>query len=152
MESTAGPHSGGDPGRARAGRELPRIVSRVATRTLQCVLEAWYEELHAGDTVALIGVVLDGSDLTTDELRGFVQALPASLLQRIVDFPTPEASGLQALLAIEHQRRKKEAPDYTLSRDVADGKLIVSFRQLGETIEFKLDETFEGAPHPGVIP
>ena len=124
-----------------------RLVSKVATAAVQIFLEAWYDELRQGDTVSLIGVVLEGRDLTLEELKGFVQALPRSLLQRICDFPGPRASGLQALLAIENERRKNNGPDYLLSRDPADGKLIVTFyptAALGRAVTFKLDETFEG--------
>ncbi len=130
-----------------------RLVSKVATAAVQVFLEAWYEELRGGDTVSLIGVVLDGRDLTVEELKAFVAALPASLLQRICDFPGPWAAGLQALLAIEHERRKGNAPDYLLSRDPVDGKLVVTFYPAaahGQAITFKLDETFEGIPNPGV--
>lgn len=131
-----------------------RLVSKVATATVQVFLEAWYDELRQGDTVSLIGVVMEGRDLSVEELKGFVSALPASLLQRICDFPTPRASGLQALLAIEHERRKGNAPDYLLSRDPLDGKLVVTFYPppaAGRAITFKLDETFEGVTDPGVI-
>lgn len=131
----------------------PKIVTHVATTTLRLFLEAWYDELHEGDAVSLIGVVLSGSDLTDHELKGFVQALPASLLERICATPSPEASGLQALIAIENHRRKGQVADYTFSRDPVDGKLKVTFRPagvLGGTIDFKLEETFEGAPEPGV--
>jgi hypothetical protein len=131
----------------------PAVVSKVATEAIQCFLEAWYEELRGGDTVSLIGVVMEGADLDVTELKGFVAALPESLLQRICDFPTPVASGLQALLAIEHSRRKKLAPDYLLSRDLLDGKLIVTFyppQAQGEAVTFKLDETFEGVVEIGV--
>lgn len=129
-------------------------VAKVATASVQCFLEAWYEELRQGDTVSLIGVVLDGKDLTVEELKGFVAALPASLLQRICDFPTPHASGVQALLAVEHLRRQKLAPDYLLRRDPFDDKLMVTFyppQARGEAVTFKLDETFEGVTDPGVI-
>ncbi len=133
----------------------PVVVSRVATTSIRCFLEAWYDELHqGGDTVSLIGVVLAGKDMTVDELKGFVQALPATLIERICLFPSPKASGLQALLAMENHRRKGEIPDYALSRDPTDGTLVVSFRPagvLGALISFKLDETFEGVPQPGVI-
>jgi hypothetical protein len=134
--------------------EDPKLVSKVATAAVQCFLEHWYEELRGGDTVSLIGVVLEGRDLTDAELKEFVRALPASLIQRICDFPTPQASGLQALLAIEHERRKGNAPDYLLSRDPLDGKLVVTFyapAALGRPVIFKLDETFEGISNPGVI-
>ncbi len=132
----------------------PQLVARVATASVQCFLEAWYEELQQGDTVSLIGVVLEGRDLTVEELKAFVQALPASLLQRICDWPTPIASGLQALLAIENERRKKLAPDYLLSRDPLDGKLTVKFfppQAAGQAVTFKLDESFRGVTDPGVI-
>lgn len=128
-------------------------ASKVATVSVQCFLEAWYEELQQGDTVSLIGVVLASRDLTVDELKGFVQALPTSLLQRICDFPSPSASGLQALLAIEAARRKKLAPDYVLSRDL-DGNLVVTFyppQAAGRAVSFTLDETFEGIVDAGVI-
>ncbi len=132
----------------------PAVVSKVATTTLQCFLEAWYDELRGGDTVSLIGVVMAGADLDVAELKGFVAALPETLLQRICDFPTPVASGLQALLAIEHCRRKKTAPDYLLSRDALDGTLIATFyppQAHGEPVTFKLDETFEGVVEIGVV-
>lgn len=131
-----------------------RLVSKVATAAVQVFLEAWYDELRGGDTVSLIGVVLDGRDLTVEELKGFVAALPVSLLERICEFPGPRASGLQALLAIERERRKGNSPDYLLSRDPLDGKLVVTFyptAALGRAIVFKLDETFEGVTDPGVI-
>lgn len=128
-----------------------RLVSKVATAAVQLFLEAWYDELRQGDTVSLIGVVMEGRDLTVEELKGFVTALPASLLQRITEFPSPRASGLQALLAIEHERRKGNAPDYLLSRDPLDGKLVVTFYPAmagGRAVTFKLDETFEGVTNP----
>jgi hypothetical protein len=132
----------------------PTLVAVVATTSVQCFLEAWYEELRHGDTVSLIGVVLEGRDLTVEELKGFLMALPASLLQRICDFPSPRASGLQALIAIENERRKKLAPDYLLSRDPLDGKLVVTFyppQASGSPVTFKLDETFEGISDPNVV-
>ncbi len=132
----------------------PKIVSMVATTAVRVFLEAWYEELRQGDTVSLVGVVLEGRDLTVEELKSFVQALPSTLLQRICDFPSPHASGLQALLAIESERRKKLAPDYLLSRDPLDDKLVVTFYPVqarGEAVTFKLDESFEGVTETGVI-
>jgi hypothetical protein len=132
----------------------PALVSRVATASVQCFLEAWYDELHHGDTASLIGVVLEGRDLTVEELKAFLTALPATLLQRICDAPSPWASGLQALLAIENERRRRLSPDYLLSRDPLDGKLVVTFyppQAHGAAVVFKLDETFEGVPDPGVI-
>jgi hypothetical protein len=136
----------------------PVVVSRVATAAVQAFLEAWYDELHAGDTVSLIGVVLEGADLTVEELKAFVRALPTSLLKRICDFPTPTASGTQALLALEHEYRRHLAPEYQLSRDPNDGRLVVSFAPpalLGQVVTFKLEESFEGAtplPQPLDLP
>lgn len=124
----------------------PKIVSEVATTSVRCFLEAWYDELHAGDTVNLIAVVMEGSDLTVEELHCFVKALPTSLLKRICENPSPSASGLQALLAIESERRKGNTTDYDLSRDPLDGKVRVTFHPIqafNTPISFRLDETFE---------
>ena len=149
--------------RFKASNIDPKVVSEVSTAAIHAFLDAWYDELRQGDTVSLIGVVLDGRDLPVEELNTFVRALPATLLQRICDDPTPRASGLQALLAIENDRRTRKRAEYTLSRDPLDDKLLVTFRPpetFGEPIFIKLDEGFNvnleesplAPPAVGVIP
>ena len=92
---------------------------------------------------------MEGKDLTEKELKEFVKALPTSLIQRICENPSPSASGLQALLAIESERRKGNVTNYDLSRDPLDGKIRVTFSPIesfDEPISFRLDEMFEGVP------
>ena len=122
------------------------VISRICTLAVQTFLEAWYDELRHGESSHLITIVLEDRDLSVDELKAFVQALPSSLIERIVRAPSPEASGLQALLAIEKARRDARCGDFSLSRDLVDDKLVVTFNPPeigGRPLSFKLDERFE---------
>ena len=83
---------------------------------------------------------------STDELKAFVQALPLSLIARVLRNPSPQADGLQALLAIEKARREERCGDFHLSRDLVDDKLVVTFNPPetgGHPLSFKLDERFQ---------
>lgn len=128
----------------------PRVASEIATRAVLAFLDHWYEEIRHGDLVSLIAVILEGRNIPVGELKGFIRALPDTLLERVVQNPGPKASGIQALLAIEHDFRRtgrSAERDYDLHADPLRGGLSVTFRPPragGEAVTFNLGDNFEG--------
>lgn len=138
-------------GKTLTGDDFAKIVGS----GLQLFMRHWYEELRRQDSASLVGLVLGGQDMTPEELKGFIRALPLSLLKRIAKegLVGGLASGTHALLAVEADFRENAGRDYELRRDGLDGKLLVTMypaRLNGAPLSFKLDEKFEVPQDGGV--
>lgn len=129
-------------------------LARMTAEGTRLFIQHWHEAMRQTDMAGLVEVILDGQSLTVDELKGFVRALPMSLVQRIVESGMSLATGVHALMAVEFQFRRGHMPrDYALSRDLAQN-LVIAFtdKESGREVKFKLTEKFEvgTTPEPGV--
>lgn len=129
--------------------------AKIVGTGLQLFMKHWYEELRHQDSASLVGLVLGGQDLSAEEMKGFLRALPLSLLKRIAKqgLIGGLASGVHALLAVEADFRENGGRDFELRRDGLDGKLAVTVypaRLMGAPMTFKLDEKFEVPQDDGV--
>lgn len=123
------------------------LLAEVVSTGVRIFMEKWHEGLRGHNLAGLIEIVLEGQSLTPDEMRGFVRALPRSLLERISSSALGSATGIHGLMAVEFARRQGEVRDYTLRPE--SGRIRVEFvNQQGQEVSFYLDETFKLAEHP----
>lgn len=124
------------------------LLADVATKGVELFMEQWLDVLKSRDLAGLIEVVLEGQQLSPEEMKGFLRSLPDSLLNRIVDSSYGSVTGTHALIAFEKHRRVRGIADYSLFKEGQRTK--VSFldpvRML--QVEFYLDEAFEGKTPP----
>jgi hypothetical protein len=138
------------------GRPLTtEILADLVSTGVRVFMEKWHEGLRGHDLAGLIEIVLEGQSLSPDEMRGFVRALPQSLLQRIASSALGSATGIHGLMAVEFARRQGEVQDYVLRSD--SGKVVVEFvNRGGQQASFYLDETFKinesSAPNETLAP
>lgn len=122
------------------------LMSQLITKGVRTFLDCWFDELKSYDLAGLVEIILEGQNMTTDELQDFVRAIPQSLLERICASSIgATATGVHALMGVENARRtgRLGPDDYTLKRDL-DGVLKVSFLDReGQRIEVRLDEHFD---------
>lgn len=107
-----------------------------------------YEDFRKRGPASLIEMVLVDTSLNPVELKGFVRALPESLVKRICEEGAAgsSAKGVHALLSFEWLYRThpgRFTGDYTLNRR-GDGVLEISIQPAGSgVIVFRLDDTFD---------
>jgi len=119
------------------------ILAELIVATVKTFLECWLEELKGHDLAGLLSIILEGQDMTPDELKEFVEAIPISLLERICASSVGAyATGVHALMGIEVVRRLGRLREYKLKKDI-DGVLIVSFQDDDRMVEVRLDEHFK---------
>src|SRR5574338_358920 len=140
-------------GRQVGSEEIGRLVATA----VELFLKNWYEDLRHRDPASLVEVVLAGHTIPVEELKGFVRALPLSLVERIVKQGglSDSGSGIHALLAVEWHHRQQKGVDYQLHRDPMDSKLVVTTfpaKLGGRPLTFRLDEKFEIQSESGVDP
>jgi hypothetical protein len=122
-------------------------LSKMITKTVETFMLKWYEGLRGQNLSGLIELVLEGQDLSVEELRGFMRALPVTLLRRILDSAIgatgTSGTGIHALMAVEMHLRQRGIPDYTLTR--IGGRLHIEFTdpKRDALISFFLDEMHE---------
>lgn len=118
------------------------VIAKLVTTGIRQFMSHWKEGLTGQNLAGLIEIVLEGQGLTPDEMLGFVQALPESLIQRICKSAVGSASGVHGLMAIEYHRRRGTVSN--LRVEASDGRVKVAFRGRGEgDTHFFLDDPFE---------
>ena len=119
---------------------IPELVSIC----IQTLLKGWLDGIHGHGPASLVEILLEDQRLPPGELKGFVRALPQSLILRILQgAPHDVASGIYALLAVEAHFRKTAERDYELRRN-GSGVLIVTLEptETDKAVVFQLDENF----------
>jgi hypothetical protein len=124
------------------------VLADIATKGVELFMEQWLEILRSRDLAGLIEVVLEGQQLSPDEMKGFLRALPQSLLNRVVDSAFGTVTGVHALIAFEIHRRRLGISDYTLSKEGERTGVRFFDPQSRKEIEFFLDEAFQGKTPP----
>lgn len=124
------------------------LLAQTVVTGLRMFMSEWYENQRKHDLGVLLEIILDGQkDLPIEEIRGFIQALPRRLIDRILKELRGQATGLHALLSLEVRRRDGLLRDYTLSYD-ADKRVVVTFVPMDnqnpnrDAITFTLREIF----------
>lgn len=121
-------------------------IAKSVVRGLRSFMGNWYEAQKKQDLGILIEIILEGQDVSVEDLKGFVRALPRSIINRILGELQGQATGLHALLSIEALHRDGSLRnDYTLRIDM-NKKLVVSFhpKQEDGSLTFTLQELFPG--------
>lgn len=129
------------------------MLAEIVSNGVRTFMNSWREGLKSHDLAGLIELVLAGQDLPLDDLRGFVRALPLTLLERVAHSAVGSASGVHGLMAIEHARRSGRLREYTLGQD--SGRLYAEFSHQGSEVRFFLDDEFqlpEDEPTPAPEP
>jgi hypothetical protein len=131
-----------DPGVYATNGDVTSLVSK----GIEVFMQKWFEHLKSQDLAGLIEVVLEGQQLSPEEMKGFLMALPGSLLERITKASIGTVTGVHALVAFELHRRKRNITDYTLSKEGERTK--VEFRDPSRQvpISFYLDDAVQGIP------
>lgn len=122
----------------------PATLSKLLAQAVKIFMEKWYEGMRGQNLAGLLELVLEGQDLSLPELKGFVQALPATMLDRVVQSAVGSTgSGVHLILAMELHMRKRNIRDYTLGREA--GRLFIEFidPKRDAHIKFFLDEVVE---------
>ena len=131
------------------------FVAELVNRTITTHQDHLTRNAKRYDITGLIEVILSVQNLSAIELKGFVRALPRSLLERIVQADLgATAGGIHALLSLEVLFREGRESDYQLTA-LPSGGIQVSLRprsRPGEILQFRLDETFSLSPTPESVP
>lgn len=125
----------------------PELLNEIVSVTIDTALKRWYDGIRQQDLAGLIEIVLEGQQnrMTPDELTGFLQALPISLLTRILENAVTETTGtgVHMLLALEKNRRSS-GQKYELRS--AGGSIFVKWVSPQGEIEFNLYEKYDLSP------
>lgn len=123
-------------------------VAELLHEGLQQFTSRFYEHLRSQDMAGLLEFMLDGQvGLTPEEITGFLQALPMSLLVRIAETPVGVANGTHALVSFEVHRRSNLV-QYQLVKDL-DGRVQVTVTRPDNAhppLTFQLAETIRLNP------
>lgn len=120
----------------------PELMAKIVAEGIRSFMDKWYEGLRKQNVSGLVEIVLEGqgNQLTPEEMRGFVQALPASLIDKVVESAMGSATGVHALIALEKHRRAGRA-NYDISK--VGGSVQVRFTgPEGQEVSFGLYEAF----------
>lgn len=116
-------------------------LAQIVSTGVKTFMEKWGESLRNQNLSGLIELVLEGQKLTPAELKGFVRALPGTLVERIVSSAVASGTGITALMALEHHRRQGTLDDYSIEQE--HGRVVVRFTPRGrEPVTFGLYEVF----------
>ena len=106
--------------------------------------------LRGTSLVGLLKFVLEAPGLRSEDITGFVKALPAVMLRDLVSTAVGKTgSGVHLILALELKRRQ-EGEIYEITK-MPSGTLRVSLfpkRLGGQRMEVDLNETFDVLPDP----
>lgn len=106
------------------------------------------KEARGVDPIGMIEIILSAQHIPAPELKGFVRAIPITLLRRVLESHLgAQAGGIHALLSLEVMVREGRENDYTLTA-LSDG-IEVSVRvraRDNEVLAFRLDESFAAPP------
>lgn len=121
------------------------VLAELMTKTVALFMEKWQEGLRGQNLSGLIEIVLEGQNLSPDEMRGFLGALPDSLLQRILDsgIQSKSGTGIHGLIAMERHMRARSIRNYAIAKEF--GRVYVEFDdpKHGAKVKFFLDEVFD---------
>ncbi len=121
------------------------LIAKLVMKAVETFMAKWQEGLRGQNLAGLIEIVLEGQDLTPEEMRGFLGALPDSLLQKILDsgIHSKSANGIHALVAIESHLRLRKVSTYKIGKDL--GRVYVEFTdpKTLSLVKFFLDEFFK---------
>lgn len=117
------------------------MLADIVGTGIRIFMQKWRDALTNQNLTGLIEIVLEGQHLTPEEMLGFVQALPISILQRIADSAVGSGTGTHGLMSLEFIRRQGGIA-YHLG--VTNGRIWAEFAhpRTKETVQFFLDETF----------
>lgn len=121
-------------------------LTNLLTESLRFFALSLYEEQRKQDVSLLIQLFLEGSaNIGAEDLKGFLRALPRSVLDRVLNHTEGSRSGLHALLSLEvlFQDGMLEK-DFEVRRDHEE-KLVVTFypKEVPEPVSFRLRELFQ---------
>lgn len=122
------------------------LLAEVASKGVEVFMRRWFQHLKSHDLAGLIEIVLDGQQLSPNEMKGFLQALPDSLVQRIIDSSVGTVTGVHALMAFESHRRERHITDYTLTKEGERTKIEFFDPIHRVPVSFYLDEAVKGIP------
>lgn len=125
------------------------LILQMSARAARIFMSHWYEAHKKQDIGILIEIILEGQDAPVEEVKGFVRALPRSIINRILGELKGQATGLHALFSVEaHWRDGTLEEDFTIRKGM-DGKIVVSFhpKESPEPLSFVLSNLFQG-PNP----
>lgn len=117
------------------------ILADIVATGVRTFMVKWREALTNQNLTGLIEIVLEGQQLTAEEMQGFVRALPKSILERIASSAVGSATGTHALMSLEFIRRESGL-NYHLGTTGARIWAEFSHPRTKETVRFFLDETF----------
>lgn len=117
------------------------LLSDVALMAVSRFLKNWHAHLKGLNLPGLIEIVLEGQDLSPEEMKGFMKAIPTSLLRRIAESAVGSASGTHGLVAVEFAQRQGRIASYTI--DKRQDRVCVEFQKGADTVLFFLDEPFD---------
>lgn len=122
------------------------MLADIMAQGISIFMEKWHDELRSQNIAGLIEIILEAQDLSPTDMKGFIQALPLNLLDRILDSAIGLVPGVHGLIAIERALRARNIRDYTLGKEGA--RTYVSFFEPNRQVpvKFYLDEWFEGKP------
>jgi hypothetical protein len=110
------------------GKELtPEILSQLVSKYVATFLANWRIGLREQSILGLIEVILENQDLTPEELRKFLGALPLSLLEKLLEAANNNqlVNGVHGILAVEMHCRNGLVSDYTIGRE--SGRFYIEF-------------------------
>ena len=110
------------------GKELtPEVLSDLVSKYVSTFLANWRTGLREQSILGLIEVILENQDLTPEELRKFISALPLSLLKKLLEAANINrtANGVHGILAVEMHCRDGLVSDYTIGRE--SGRFYIEF-------------------------
>lgn len=133
------------------------LLGKMIAKAVPLFMARWVESLKGYNLAGLIEVILDGQDLEPDEMKGFIRAIPRSVISRICDSEVGTWTGVHALMGVENAwRRGQLQEDYILARDPGSGnRIFFEFKpsnrpnpsENGKGVRFYLDEERgEGLP------
>jgi hypothetical protein len=124
------------------------VISGMWADMAKLFLTQWLEAQKNTDISLVIQLFLEGPKVPSEDVKGFIRALPLDVLHRIhlrmEAQPDQQRSGLHALLSVEQLFREGVLQDdYELSRDLA-GTLVVTMYPAGHSgpLNFRLRELF----------
>lgn len=118
----------------------PEFLSSFIAEGVETFIRTWHEHLRSQDMTGLLSIVLEAQQLDAMEMKGFVKALPQSVLERALRGSVgSQVNGTFALLALEKLRREgRIVTDYVMER--RDARIFVTVYP--KNVAFALDESF----------
>jgi len=110
--------------------------------SVQIFMDEWFQCLRSQDRAGLVEAIIEGQNMSSSEIRGFVRALPMTFLVRVSEAALSGAKGIHALLSVECNRRTGVVRDYEIKR-IGDRIRVDVFTGDQKTFHFFLDDDFQ---------